>query len=68
MVERLIIYECDICGGYHPWNWDGDCREDAHRWNSPEEYADAKGVMSVTVEVRTMDERVEADGGPCATL
>lgn len=22
-------YECGICGGYHPADWDGDCREDA---------------------------------------
>lgn len=26
-------YECGICGGWHSANWNGDCREDAARFN-----------------------------------
>lgn len=27
------FYDCGICGHYHPVNWDGDCRDDANRFN-----------------------------------
>ena len=27
------FYDCGICGSYHPANWDGDCRDDAHRFD-----------------------------------
>ena len=60
----LTIYECEICGSYHPWTWDGDCREDANRYASPEDYADRNGIPQYQwplIEVRSMDERVEAD-------
>jgi hypothetical protein len=23
------FYQCDICGYYHPWGFDGDCRAGA---------------------------------------
>lgn len=25
-------YRCGICDCYHPANWDGDCRDDSHRF------------------------------------
>jgi hypothetical protein len=25
------FYECDICDGIHPWEWNGDCHEDEYR-------------------------------------
>jgi len=28
-----VFYECGICGETHPITWNGDCREDAHRWS-----------------------------------
>lgn len=46
-----IFYECGICGAYHPWEWDGDCRDDANRLQEVPDYA----------EVRSMEDRVEAD-------
>lgn len=58
-----VLYECGICSCYHPWDWDGDCRDDYNRWGSPEEYARAKGVSADEVEVRSMDDRVAADEG-----
>lgn len=27
----MKVYECGICDCYHPWEWNGDCREDAAR-------------------------------------
>ena len=56
-----IIYECDICGHYHPWDWDGDCRDDRNRFSSPESYALSVGCTEENIDVRTMDERIDAD-------
>jgi hypothetical protein len=57
------IYECGICDCYHPWDWDGDCRDDANRFPGPEEYAAKVGVEVDEVEVFTMEERVAVDAG-----
>ncbi len=27
MQPRPKYYECGICGGIHPWEFDGDCRD-----------------------------------------
>ena len=61
MTGQRIIYECGICGAYHPWNWDGDCRDDAHRFAGPEEYAQIKHLSLMSIEIRSMEERIEAD-------
>jgi hypothetical protein len=55
-----VIYRCDLCGYYHPWEF-GDCREDKYRIPDPDEYAKKLGVPDV--EVRSMDERLAADDG-----
>ena len=56
----LIIYECGICDQCHPWEWDGDCRDDANRF-SVDEYLEREGLTDGNIEVRSMNERVEAD-------
>lgn len=56
-----VIYECGICSCYHPWGWDGDCRDDGNRFDSLEDYASAHRVTVYEVEVRSMEERVKAD-------
>ena len=56
-----VLYECGICSGYHPWSWNGDCRDDANRFGGIDEYAERHSVPEIDIEVRTMDERVEAD-------
>lgn len=53
------FYECGICECLHPWDWDGDCREDAARFFSDTIPADA--------EVFSMEDRVAADLGRGAT-
>ncbi len=55
------LYECGICDCYHPWEWDGDCREDANRFDGPEDYAAHLGISEYDVDVSSMDERVQAD-------
>lgn len=54
-MKPLVLYECGICECYHPWDWDGDCREDGSRFASPEQYADGE------VEVRSWQDRLDAD-------
>jgi hypothetical protein len=27
------LYECGICGAYHPQEWNGNCRDDLNRIN-----------------------------------
>lgn len=49
--KRHIIYACEICGCYHPWEWNGDCRDDTNRFDSPEDYAELHGITQFDVEV-----------------
>jgi hypothetical protein len=51
MGKQHKLYACGQCGGYHPWTWYGDCREDANRYGGPEEYAEAKRISVYKVEV-----------------
>lgn len=61
MSRQQIIYECEICSAYHPWDWQGDCRDDTNRFASPEEYAESLGLQSTQIDIRSMDDRVAAD-------
>jgi 23S rRNA pseudouridine2605 synthase len=54
MATGTIIYKCS-CGKYHPWSFDGDCRDDANRYSSPEEYADENDLDPDDIEVRAID-------------
>ena len=61
MSHPKVIYECGICGAYHPWDWTGDCRDDVNRLASLEEYAESQGFRLDQIDVRSMDERIAAD-------
>lgn len=60
-MKKHIVYECGICSGIHPWDWNGDCREDANRFGGVDEYAERHGIAELDVEVRDWEERVIAD-------
>lgn len=62
MSTPITLYECTICNGLHPWNWSGDCRDNANRYTCVEEYAERNKLMSFTFKVRSMCERLAADG------
>lgn len=34
--DGVRLVECEICGWCHPQDFDGDCREDAVRFHTPE--------------------------------
>ena len=61
-----VLYECEICDCFHPWTFDGDCRDDANRYGAPDDYATRHGVDELQIEVRSMEDRVTADTGPTA--
>src|SRR4030095_5419056 len=52
--EQQTYYECGICGAYHRWEFNGDCRQDSERFDDIPDNAD----------LRSWDERCEADGMP----
>lgn len=63
-MKEHILYECGICGSLHRWDFNGDCRDDENRFADEEEYIAVTGALGITVyevQVRTWDERVEAD-------
>ena len=63
MTTGTVIYKCS-CGAYHPWAFDGDCRDDDNRYSSPEEYAEENGLDPDDIEVRAIDaEDDEVDDG-----
>jgi hypothetical protein len=63
MATGTIIYKCS-CGKYHPWSFDGDCRDDENRYSSPEEYAEENDLDPDDIEVRAIDaEEGEIDDG-----
>lgn len=49
------FYECDICGAIHPWEFNGDCRDDANRLNLED--------IGSGDELLSMKERIAADLG-----
>lgn len=61
MKAKHILYECGICSCYHPWDFGGDCRDDANRYGAPEEYEEQHKLAIGSVEVRSMEEREAAD-------
>lgn len=58
MTTKPVFYDCEICGHFHPWDWDGDCRDDANRFTYTQ--LDAK-YGADGYEIRDMEERVAAD-------
>lgn len=59
--KEIVIYECGICSCYHPWEFDGDCRDDANRINDADEYAASKGIKGHELVVRSWEDRQAAD-------
>ena len=54
MATGIVIYKCS-CGDYHPWGFDGDCRDDDNSYSSPEEYAEQNDLDLDDIEVRAID-------------
>lgn len=60
MTRSATYYDCEICGHFHPWNWNADCRDDKNRFS----YDDLdKRHGPDNYEIKTMEERI-AEGKP----
>lgn len=62
-MRKIVLYECGICDHLHPWSWDGDCRDDANRYGTAEEFAERHSVPVDTILVLDMCARFAADIG-----
>lgn len=51
----LRIYSCGSCGHYHEAGYRDDCRNDAARFESGEDYAERKGLDPAAVEEVEVD-------------
>lgn len=60
---QYVLYECGICGGLHTWEFDGDCRKDSERFNDVAEFCSTVKCEEPNVEIRSMQDRVDADFG-----
>ncbi len=49
----MKYFECGICGCFHLWEFQGDCRDDSQRFTSDSIKDDD--------EVLTWDDRIDAD-------
>jgi hypothetical protein len=54
-----IIEECGCCGMYHPKSFGGDCRDDANRYESDEDYAERNNISVNNVMVFSLEEDTE---------
>jgi hypothetical protein len=61
MKKRVILYECGICGCLHPWDWNGDCREDKNRYNDAEDYALRNNLDEMDIDVLAWEDRLRED-------
>ena len=55
---RHQVFDCPICGCFHPVGWNDDCRDDANRYDDLSEYARVNHVSVNKVEIIDADEPV----------
>lgn len=48
--QRPVLYDCEICGGYHPNGFYGDCRQNLFRITDPDEVFGANGYDVIAME------------------
>lgn len=56
-----ILYECGICDCLHPWDFQGDCRDNNNRYADAEDYAERHNISEYDIDVLEWEERLEAD-------
>lgn len=58
MKRHVKVYvECGCCGRYHPQEWYGDCRDDAHRFSLDEILKNGKEDIEGKVKIIPLDEQ-----------
>lgn len=64
LTEPVHVVECGCCGCWHRQEYDGDCRNDAERFGSPEDAATRLGKRVVEVELDRDEDGFET--GECS--
>ena len=59
--EGPVLYECGICDCLHPWNFTGDCRDDANRYADAEDYAERNHLSVFAITVFSWEDRLYHD-------
>ncbi len=54
--NKHYLAECGCCGGFHPFEFLGDCRDNANRYNDEQEYATRNGVPLENIEISPTDD------------
>ena len=57
----IKLYLCGICEHLHPWDWNGDCRDDANRYAGVDDYAERNNVNEDDINEVPMEYRIAAD-------
>ena len=58
---KPTLYECGICFCLHPWEFHGDCTQDAERVGSVRTYAKLHQMPVEDIVVRSWKDRQLAD-------
>ena len=48
---KHCLADCGQCGGLHPYEFMGDCREDINRYGDANDYAQRNGVSVSEIEI-----------------
>ncbi len=57
------LYDCEICGALHRWEFSGDCRQDSERFPDEQAYVRKNGISLECVAVWPMSDRIASDTG-----
>lgn len=63
MCEMYHLYDCEICGGVHEWEFNGECRDNSTRFLDIKDYARRRNVPEDHVALWEMSDRVASDEG-----
>jgi hypothetical protein len=62
-VPAHTLYECGGCDCLHPWEFDGDCRDDSNRYGDSSDYAKKMQIANEQVSVLSASDREDMDTG-----
>ena len=63
MCEMHHLYDCEICGHVHEWEFNGECRAKETRFLDIKDYARRRNVPEDHVALWDMSDRVASDNG-----
>jgi hypothetical protein len=58
--DKHYLADCDQCGSLHPYEFLGDCREDANRYGDEQDYAERNDASVFDIVVLPTHETIAA--------